>query len=642
MPPMTCALAKAKLSRYVAELREATAVEKTTTALKAGFLTAPSTFLKAAGGNAAWNAINELAVKPVAVAFDYLNAIGKSARTGFKVSPTELRTLTSSLDASGIGAMVRGLGRGTKPMREAAGLALRQMRKGQFGGALRTFVDELSTRLDAEQVANALEYDRVKYKNRTLQAMVDGAYAVQEAADRPYFFLSLNSSLYAQAKLMAMKEGAKGAELAARAARYFENPTDEMIARASDDAMWATFKDRGMLAKGASALKQSFKRMADTKVEPTASALAQQKQRATQLSGRVGSYFAEMTLPFTGVPSSIAAKTANMSPIGFLSFLTAESPQALARRVAVQGVGATLMALGYKLAKDKKITGAYPTNPQERGDWEARGMQPYSLRVGDYWVDGRFLAPWTGALFMGAAIAQHAEEPDATAGEIALKGAGETGRFLTEQTYLMGVRRVLDAITEPERKLTSLIASQIPTPAIVGRVASAANPYRRAPVTLTERIASRLGARATTPRAQGSLGELPQRTALERIGDIASPASLRRARETPVLDELARLKTTIGKPGRTVRMLGVPLKRTNEEYRTLVNEIGPQVEQVLGQLMASEEYRAATDEERTNAIDRVVTKLRADANARYKASKEEQVRQTVLRRRATASAPPSP
>lgn len=634
--PISCALAKAKLSRYVAELRQASTVEKVTTGIKAGFLSSPTTMMKAAGGNAAWNAIVELGIKPVAVATDYLLALGKSARGGFAVSPKELRTWASSLDADGLGAMVRGFAKGTGPTRIATHSALRELRRGRFGKAIQTFVSELSTQLDATAVANALEFDRVKYKSPVVQTLVDGAFAVQEAADRPYYFLSFNSSLYGQAKLMAIKEGTKGAALKQRTAHYFEHPSDEMLARAVEEAQWSTFKDQTWLSKKASALKQFAKREAETPVDPAASPREQAGQRARARTGAAGSYLLETTIPFTGVPSSIAAKVAQMSPLGLLSIMSSTSQEVLARRIATTGIGAGLVALGYELAEKGLITAGGPTNPAERADWEARGRQAWSVKVDDYWLDAKWLAPGFAPLFSGAALHRIRDNaPDAGALEVAGRASAESLKLLTEQTYLQSVNRLIDAAKDPERRGTALLTSQIPTPAIVNRAAGALDTHRRAPETIGERAASRVGGRAATPKAQGSFGDLPKRTAVERLSDVASPGPLRKSTETDVTRELDRLRVTVGKPGRTVRLMGESLKRTADEYRALVNDVGPQVERAIAQLITTEEYAAATDEERAKAIENLVTEIRHLANLKFKASREDEVRQAIQQRRAS-------
>jgi hypothetical protein len=640
--PISCALAKAKLARFVSELRSATTVEKTTTAIKAGYLTGVTTPLKAFGGNASWNALNELAIKPVAVAIDQLRAIGASARHGFKASPIEFRTLASSLDADGISAMIGGFAKGTRPVRDAfrsTRASINSWRDVRAG--LRTFAEELSTRLDAEQVANALEFDRVKYKSPVVQSMVDGAYAVQEAVDRPYYQLSLNSSLYAQAKLMALKEGAKGEQLAQRSAFYFQTPTDEMLARATDDAMWATFKNRGILHEGASWVKQRLRQMADTKVDANASRLDQEIAKGRRVVGATGSVAVETNIPFTGVPSSIASKVANLSPLGILGVAASTSPEVFARRLATAGVGAGLWAIGYELADKGLITTGQPTNPAEKADWEARGRQPWSLKIDDYWMDARWLAPVMAPVFMGAKLHElRKSATDASPVEVGARATAESGRFLTEQTYAQSIKRLIDALEDPEKKGTALLTSQIPTPAIVGQVTRAADPYRRAPETMRERVLDKVGADQLLPKAQGPFGDLPPRTPLERISEVALPGRLRKSHETPVLEELDRLQVAIGKPGKTVRMLGVPLQRTREEYRTLVNTVGPQLERELARLIALPEYQAATDEEKSHAIDRLVTTLRGSENKKFKGAKEDQVREELQRRHAAAGSPP--
>jgi len=49
-------------------------------------------------------------------------------------------------------------------------------------------------------------------------------------------------------------------------------------------------------------------------------------------------------------------------------------------------MGTSVLAAGAYLAEEGYITGALPSNPRDRKAWQEKGIQPYSLKVGDGWL----------------------------------------------------------------------------------------------------------------------------------------------------------------------------------------------------------------------------------------------------------------
>jgi hypothetical protein len=615
----TCAIMRAKVARKLAEAKAATTIAKTTTAIKAGFVGSAVTVGKAVFGNIPHVSLNELARKPLSVALDYMAAVGRSAKTGFKVSPMEFRTLASSLDADGIPFMMRGLlDTGTAPVRGAAAAGWTLMKtSGGWQGVregIATFVEELSARLDADFVTKTLDHERIRYQSPLVQTMVDGAFAALEAADRPFYQLSFNSSMYAQAKLMAMKEGLSGGQLRAATQRWLANPTDEMLARATDDAMWATFKDRNILSNAATDLKRNLARRADMPIDPGASAHEQAAQRSLRASAKVGQYVVETNLPFTGVPSSVAAKVAQQTPLGILSLATAKSQQQLVSRIASMGVGAALWTIGYELAADDRITAGAPDSPNERAQWDTERRQPWSIRVGRTWVDIRTLGPVAAPLFMGAMLHRYQEdEPEASAAEAAARATGASARFLVEQTYLQSVARLIEAAKD-ERKAGAIVSSQVPLPSALGQLARATDPLERDPQTIADRVASRIpGLSRTVPARRNVFGEPIARSPMERVAGMVSPFQMRTSADTPLLAEMRRLGVTVGKPSRTIRIAGEAIERTREEYTDLLTTIGPATRAELEYAVTSPEYAQLADEERAALLLDIIRDVRRAA-----------------------------
>jgi hypothetical protein len=548
MMAISCAIARAKLARKVAELRKAGALEKTTTAIKAGFVGSIVTPMRALAGNASWGGLRHLALQPAEAAVDYMLSVGKSARTKFKVSPHEFREVANALDADGLSAMWGGFKKGGRPVTDAYKAA-----KGAGGPIPRriaAFVQELSTRLDADQVAKVVDVERVKYSSPVSQTLVDGAFAVLEAADRPFWKLGFDGSLYMQGKLMAIREGLKGPALRSRAAYYFENPTDEMNLRAADDANYATFKDRNVMSRTATSIKRGLRSAADKSPDPAATGYDRVRQKAKQRGAKIGHYVVETNMPFTGVPSSVATKILQVSPLGFFSPSLFGSQAERARALATAGGGTAIMAAGFLLAKKGLITQAMPRDPKERAQWDEEGRQPWSVKIGKDWVGLQALGPVASPLFMGAKLQDvRRDSPEAGAGEQAARVAAGAGQFFTQQTYLQQLSRLIDA-AQDEKKAAALVASQIPLPAAGGQINRLIDGKTRDTKTIKDQIVTKIpGASRLAPEKLTPTGHSIDRSIEERIAAVVSPLPLRRSTETPLTQEMRRSRRHVRDAG---------------------------------------------------------------------------------------------
>jgi hypothetical protein len=108
--------------------------------------------------------------------------------------------------------------------------------------------------------------------------------------------------------------------------------------------------------------------------------------------------------------------------------------------------GATLGALGVMLGAAGMTTGAYPADDQqsERSRWEKDKIQPFSLKLGDQYIDvGRYAGPLAFPLMMGAALGRgQSTDIPATAGELVQQisknyGADSVGDVLQTAGSLM-------------------------------------------------------------------------------------------------------------------------------------------------------------------------------------------------------------
>lgn len=617
----TCAIARARLATYVNSLAGPSPLrERAATGIKAGFVGSVVTPARAIAGNASWGALRALVLQPVEAGYDVLASLARSAATGGKVSPAEFRTVANSLTADGFRAIGRGFTRGATPIRDALRTA-RGLKPGTgFGPRVATFVDELRVRLDAGQAGNALEHGRTVYKSRVAQTLVDAALAVVEAADRPFWHAAHELSVASQARLLALREGAKGRAFADRARHWTEHPTDEMLMRATDDANFATFKDRTLLAEGASWVKRGLARAAETAPTAPPGSYLYGVQASRRAGAAAASLGAELNVPFTGVPSAVAARVSGMSPLGLLSLAFDRTQAQRVRTLAHVSVGAAGMWMGYELASRGLLTGPRADSAADRADDEAAGRIPFGVQLGGHWVGVASLGPFAAPLFMGAALYRlRQEEPDAGLADQALAMGGTTGKYLLGQTYLSNADRVVQAAQDP-RRFASLAASQIPTPAFLGQAERALDPVPREARTFGERVLDRVpGGNLALPRRLASFGALPDRTPVERAAAVLSPFPVSRGRTSPAMAELRRLGVSVGMPARAVTVGGRRVTIPDSAYRAMVDAAGRELEAAVRDAMADQDYRRMSDEDRRAWLSNLADGIRAAQRAPVRA-----------------------
>lgn len=608
----SCALARAKLVDAVASLRKAGTREKITTGIKAGFVTSIVTPMRAVAGNASWGGVVHLARNPLASAIDVVQATGRSAATGFKVKPHEFRDFVNTLDRDGMKVMARGFKKGTEPVREAATAARGADRP------VSKFINELRQRLNANpNVPNTtVEYKRTVYKHPLAQTMTDGAFAILEAADRPWWQMAFDTSIYQQSKLLAVREGLKGKNLRARSAELQATPTLEMQMRALDDANYATFKDKNVLSTTAANIKRGIKNVADKKTDPTLGPWRRAQAESLKAAAKVGDYVAEATLPFTGVPSSVAGKMVSTSPLGLLNpdLLKGTAGQR-AQALANAGIGFGMVAIGMELYEKGLITGALPKSKTERDQWTEAKRPSFSIKIGDNWYGLRSLGPAAASLFMGAALRRGFDEGETPTDAIS-QGAGESAKFLTQQTYLAQIGAMVEAMQgEPGRGARVAANLALPTPAFIGQLNRAADPYERDTREFGDQLKSKLPLGhlyAPTPRRMGVTGPLPKRTAAERISSVASPLPITRSRDDATLRELRRLGVSFGIPPKQVKGGGKVADLPREQWEQLTTEAGGGAMAEIRRILQDPTFQALDDEEKKKVLDQVVEDYRSN------------------------------
>lgn len=625
-----CALARQRLAKTVADLREAPLREKVVSGMKAGFLGSVVTPLKMMGGNAMSLGLRTLAVHPLEAGVDYVRAVAKSAREGkMTLAPDELRAVQLALDSEGFKRAAQAFGRGLSPTKGALKEArsVFQQTDGAWNAARNaviTFADELNTRLDAEQINRTVDYQgSTHYHNPLSNAAVNLVFGIAEALDRPFWRSAHDFSLWVQGKTLAAAEGLKGDALTARASELFDRPTDEMAMRAIDHANYVTFKNKTVLGTIAQDVKTGLARRADKPITPEMSL----RERAQKTAFGTAAFVAESNLPFTGVPSSVAGQAYSLGtgPLSLVRLVSEanRSPARAATIIAEAGLGTGLIALGYEMAAKGDLVGPAPSSDSERSQMDTEGKRPISARIGDKWIDLRFAMPVTVPLFTGAALFwSKGKTPE----KKALAGVGNVSRLLTSQTYLQNFDALVQAMNSPVNRGPRLIASQVPIPAVLGQVARASDPLERDPKTIGELIASRLpGLSRTVPARIDALGRPMQRTAIERLSEVALPFRISQSTETPVTKAFRNAGTNLTRPSESVTLGGEEITRTPDEQSVYAQRVGKLLDDYLRQMIATPQFQQLSQEQQARVLENVRDRFhavygRADAISRLPAA----------------------
>lgn len=604
-----CLLARAKLAQYVADLRQSSKTEQAVGLIKTGYLS-PKTILKKTAGDVVLASVENLVTRPVAVAYDYLASVARSAASFGEKSPSELRSLSNTLSIPGIRFGAKG-----------------------FRDGLAKSVQILKTGVDADHVMQRFDLQRTTYNNPVVQAIYNGVYNTLHATVKPWYGLAFNTSLYARAVTLAREEGLRGAKATARINELLASPTDEMAIGAAQDAEYATLTNKTALGDAASGLKRNLKIASENPAN----------NAAKRLSAQVGYVGSELAIPYTGVPSAIGGVLVDYSPLGaaktigaMVKALGKDAPNDLqgttAMGLARSTVGtAALWGLGYALAQKGLLTGAMPTDPRERAQWEAEGKQPYSFKYKGVWHSLTGIAPLGLAPLIAADVVQAAKNKErkggvAASADMAAQAAGSIGKTLTQQSFLQGMSAITDALNDPERNAPKFAAQMIgsPVPSVVGQIAHGIDPVVRNAETVPERIQARLPLLSTRlPARLDAFGDTVSRGSGGLSGvarEMFDVTQSRRDQSTALLSEMDRLGVRVSNLPKKLALPGTgSVQRAPEEYNALVQEFGPLKRQMLETLIASPEYKAATDEERKAALEQVLRSVQTTGTAVDKA-----------------------
>lgn len=268
-------------------------------------------------------------------------------------------------------------------------------------------------------------------------------------------------------------------------------------------------------------------------------------------------------LPFYKIPSRILSFTFERSPLAPLMSTFRQNIAAGGARqsmaLAQMGLGTAAMLATADAVMSGQVTGSGPVEHGQRAAMENEGWQPYSMKVGDKWVQYNKLETVGSSMAMAADAIEairnfqtgvNGDDPDVT--NLAFATTLAIAQDITSKSYLQGLSNFFETMASPKtqgnRMLQSLAGSTVPAGlAAFDRVS---DPYKRTVYDMISAIQARTpGASEGLPPARNLWGEpIKSASGMGAAYDMFVPFATREPSNEPIDKELLRLGVNVSKP----------------------------------------------------------------------------------------------
>ena len=280
-----------------------------------------------------------------------------------------------------------------------------------------------------------------------------------------------------------------------------------------------------------------------------------------------------LIIPFIRTPTNILKFAGERTPLAALSKnVRAEITAGGARRdlaLAKMSMGSMVMATVAAFSAEGYITGGGPTDPELKSVKYNTGWQPYSLKIKDKYYAYNRLEP-LGMLFGLAAdateIIGQMDEDDRN--DLASAIVMSISKNVVSKTWLEGLSNAISALEDPDRYSSKFLQNYAKTliPTGVSQVAREIDPTFRDINSYLDAVKSRIpGYSKDLPPRRNIWGE--KITMEGGLGpDIISPIYTKTEKDSPIDDELLRLKFGPSMPKEVQSLRGIPIKLNPKEY----------------------------------------------------------------------------
>ena len=500
---------------------------------------------------------------------------------------------------------------------------------GKEGKALRDFA---KTQYDADKTAamGAGKYSdasaaginrEIQDKRKAFQGSNPLSKTVQAVGDFNTRLLDLgdvifNKSAYVDSFAQALK--AKGVTAAEAAGGAKADLVAQARAYAIEEAQKATYRNTTALSE---ALSKMGRYEGDNAV----------------LKGM--SVAADAFMPFRRTPANILTTGMDYSPVGLAKAITYDAYQVKAGNMSAADMvdhlsagltGTGILVLGAYLAAEGLLKVRTGDDDREKDYNKDRGMQDYSLQIGDKSYTLDWAVPAAMPLFAGAAIMESAGEGGSSFDAV-MDAIGGISEVVLETSMLSSLNDLISnwsyadnkALYLIDRTATSYAGQYVPT--VGGKIASAMDDtVRKSYVEKgTGQLASDLGyfAQSIEKKIPGARENLQPKVDLwgnevsnGKVGDrllqsFLSPGYFKTVDTGDLDKELRRLAEATGSSAvypaeveKSFKVGGEAKNLTAEEYTKYAKAVGQARYQAVSALTGNSGYKKLTDEEKAKAV----------------------------------------
>ena len=269
----------------------------------------------------------------------------------------------------------------------------------------------------------------------------------------------------------------------------------------------------------------------------------------------------KLILPFIRTPTNIVKFVGMRSPLApFAKSFQADVAAGGARRdlaLARMAMGTLVFGAGLEFATSGTITGKLSENKGVRDAQMRKGLQPYSIRIGDQLYAFNRMDPL--GMFLGLtadAVEVMKYADDAGKLEVVAAVGIAISQNLTSRTYLRGLSEFITAMDDPDRYMESYLrrmaATFVPYTSLVAGIERQMDPTLRAAYTVMDQVRSRTpGLSEQLPPRLNLWGE-PQVLGGALGWDMVSPIYTSTEIESLADDEIINNEVDIRKPRKTI------------------------------------------------------------------------------------------
>lgn len=464
-------------------------------------------------------------------------------------------------------------------------------------------------------------------------------FRVQGAADQPARQAAIVESLWEQARVMAKEQGIKDIDAFTKQsidealkqidAVGRDGILSDMAMQAIVDAEEAVFQNRSVFGDIIGGARVWLKSRS-------------QKPGTLGRGARIGQHVLDFVVPFSRTPGAVLSRVFERTPLGMLDGLMGlyelnratklgldaatlrQMQRAAAKRFGRGATGTIAIALGALAASKGKASGRWPTDQAEAQKWMQEGKPEDAVFINGRWRKLTGVSPLGNLFAIGAQMYLDAKNGEQGALEKAVIDPAMTGlRTIKEQSFLKGTSDLLNAIDnkrgERERFVPTLSGSFVPT--IVADWARFMDPtLRDTKGDAWAGVAARLPVISySVPVKLDEFGrpKVLEQTLAERATRLADPfiSQTPRGARDPLLGEMGRVGATMPRRNRASG-------EAPEAFRERQQAEGREMQEAMGDLFASKQYRNLSPEDKRQAVEFLVTSVRSQLSRARSAGRQ--------------------